>query len=649
LRERIGVIDRRGESEPPSNGGRRVNTGAVLAQMAMLLLLSFPAWPQAALVDLTSLSLEDLMNTKVSSVSKTEKKLSRTASAIFVITAADIARSGATNIPDLLRMVPGVDVAQINGNTWAISVRGLNGQFSHELLVLVDGRNVYTPTFGGVLWDTLDLPLEDIERIEVIRGPGATVWGANAVNGVINIITKKAAQTQGGMLVAGAGNLDQGFGTAQYGGGLGKNTNYRVFTKYFNQDHLPAAGGGVGFDGWHLLRGGFRTDSQLSGKDNITFEGDLYAGHENSPETPNINVKVPLSGGVLSSTWDHVVSARSDTRLQISFDRYKRNDILTETRHTAAVDFQHHYLWGDRQDIVWGGGYRFTTSNTVATLSSIPPHLNMQLFSAFFQDEVALVPERVYVTLGTKLEHNQYTGFNLMPSARVSWTPSTRQMFWAAISRAERTPAEFDNSVSPNFKDEGAIAYEAGYRTTIGRDLSIDVATFYTTYDHQRTTEPTPAPAALLFTFQNLMHGEAHGFEIAANWKVTDRWSLSPGYAFEQIHMHLKAPSQDTSSVFEDEGSSPVHSAQVRSHVNLRHDVSWDVSVYFVDRLKSGGAPAYTRLDTGLTWRWTEALSMSVVGQDLWKDRHLEFVDNAGRVRSTLMKRSVYAKLTWQF
>ena len=691
MRRRIGVISPRGESEPASNGGRRVNTGLVPAQIAMLLLfMTFPAWPQAP-PDLTSLSLEDLMNTKVTSVSKTEQRISRTASAIFVITAADIARSGATNIPDLLRMVPGVDVAQINANTWAISARGLNGRFSNELLVMVDGRNVYTPTFGGVLWDTLDLPLEDIERIEVIRGPGAAVWGANAVNGVINIITKKAAETKGGMLVTGAGNLDQGFGTVQYGGGLGKNTNYRVFTKYLNQGHLPAAGGAVGFDGWHLLRGGFRTDSQLSRKDNLMVEGDLYTGQENSPTTflpsvtspglQNIDSEVPLSGGFLSSTWDHAISARSDTRLQISFDRYKRRDILTEARHTVAVEFQQHFLWGDRQDIVWGGSYRFTASDTRGNLTASfsPPDFNMQIFSAFFQDEVALVPNRLYFTVGTKLEHNPYTGFNLMPSARVSWTPSTPQMFWAAISRAVRTPAESDTSVranvggfpgpggtpvllafvgNPNFDDEGATAYEAGSRTTVAHDLSIDVAAFYTAYDHQQTTEPaaaffenSPAPAhtVLPFTFQNLEHGEAHGFEIAANWKVTDRWRLSPGYAFEQIHLHLEAPSQDTSAVFDDEGTTPVHSAQLRSHVDLRHGISWDVSGYFVDRLKSGGAPAYTRLDTGLTWRWTEALSMSVVGQDLWKDRHVEFVDDSGSVRSTLIKRSIYGKLTWQF
>jgi iron complex outermembrane receptor protein len=691
LRRRIGVISPRGESEPASNGGRRVNTGVVLAQIAMLLLLSFPAWPQATPPDLTSLSLEDLMNTKVTSVSKTEQRISRTASAIFVITAADISRSGATNIPDLLRMVPGVDVAQINANTWAISARGLNGRFSNQLLVMVDGRTVYTPTFGGVLWDTLDLPLEDIARIEVIRGPGGTAWGANAVNGVINIITKKAAETQGGMLVAGAGNLNQGFGTVQYGGGLGKNTSYRVFTKYLNQGHLPAAGGAVGFDGWHLLHGGFRTDSHLSRKDNLTVEGDLYTGQESSPATflpsvtspglQNIDFAVPLSGGFLSSTWDHAVSARSDTRLQVSFDRYKRDDRLTEERNTFAIDFQHHFVWGSRQDIVWGGGYRYSGSDTRGNLTASfsPPDLGMQLFSTFFQDEVALVPSKLYVTLGTKLEDNHYTGFTWMPSARVSWTPTTRHMFWAAISRADRTPAESDASVraniggfpgaggtpvllafvgNPRFKNEELMAYELGYRVTLSTHLSMDFATYYSDYDHQGTTEPAepffetaPSPPHLVlpFTFQNLMHGEAHGLEIAANWKVTDRWMLSPGYAFEQIHLHLDATSQDTSSVLQEQGSSPVHSAQLRSHLNLPHRIGWDASVFFVDRLKSGAIPSYIRLDTGLTWRWTEGLSMSVVGQNLVKDRHLEFVDDTGSIRSTLIKRSIYGKLTWQF
>ncbi len=641
--------------------------------------------------DLTDKSLEDLMNVKVTSVSKTEQTLSRTASAIFVITSEDIRRSGATNIPDLLRMVPGVDVAQVGANTWAISARGLNGRFSNELLVMVDGRNVYTPTFGGVFWDVLDLPLEDIERIEVIRGPGATIWGANAVNGVINIITRKAAETRGGMVVAGGGNLDQGFGTVQYGGGLGRRTDYRVYTKYFNQDHMPGLTSQNGADGWHLLRGGFRTDSSLSAKDTWMVQGDVYTGEERnptsvfpsvtSPGAQAIDITVPLSGGFLHSAWDHVFSARSDTTLRISFDRYKRDDVLMEQRKTFDIEFEHHFAWGARQDVVWGANYRHTDSDTHGDLgfSLNPAGVNMQLFSLFIQDEIALVPDKLYLTVGTKLDHNYYTGLNILPSARVAWTPNRHHMFWAAISKAERTPAETDTVSrinfagfpdpggtptraalvgNPRFADEGLTAYELGYRTTILEHLSIDLAAYYSHYDHQQTIEPatpffetTPSPPHFVVpvTFQNLMHGEAHGFEMAVNWKPADRWTLSPGYAFEQIHMHLDPASHDTGSVLDAEGSSPVHSAQLRSHLNLMHGIAWDASAYFMDRLRSGAGPSYTRLDTGLTWRCTEGLAMSLVGQNLLKDRHLEFVDATGSVRSTLIKRSAYAKLTWKF
>jgi iron complex outermembrane recepter protein len=665
----------------------------VLKRQALLgvsfLVLSIRGFAQSQ--DLTQLSLEDLMNTKVTSVSKKEQSLSRTASAIFVISAEDIRRSGATNIPDLLRMVPGVDVAQINANTWAISARGLNDRFSNELLVLLDGRNVYTPTFGGAFWDVLDVPLEDIDRIEVIRGPGGTIWGANAVNGVINIITKKAAQTQGGMVVAGAGNLDQGFGTAQYGGRLGKSTDYRVYTKYFNQDHMPGLGGQEGADGWHLLRGGFRVDSTLSPKDTLTVQGDVYSGEEGNPSAflPSVTSPapvdivrtVPLSGGFIQSVWDHSFSTRSDTTFSVFFDRYKRDDELMEQRNTFAFEFQHHIALGSRQDFIWGANYRNTDSDSHGdfAFSLNPPDINMQLFSLFVQDEIALVPDKLYLTGGVRLDHNYYTGFNVLPNARASWTRNTRQMFWAAISLANRTPAETDTASrisfggfpgpggipalaalvgNPHFDDEALIAYETGYRTTVLKNLSIDFAAYYSAYSHQETTEPaapffesTPAPPHLVFplTYENLMHGHAPGFEAAVNWKATDRWMLSPGYAFEQIHMHLDPTSHDTGSVLDAEGNSPVNSAQLRSHFDLVHGVTWDASTYFVDRLRSREVPSYTRLDTGLTWRWTEGLAMSVVGQNLVKDRHLEFVDDSGSMRSTLIKRSAYAKFTWQF
>lgn len=635
------------------------------------------------------MSLEDLMNVQVTTASKTEQKLSRVAAAVFVISQDDIKKSGATNIPDLLRMVPGIDVAQINANTWAISARGLNDRFSNELLVMVDGRTVYTPTFGGVLWDTLDLPLEDIERIEVIRGPGGSVWGANAVNGVINIITKKAADTPGVMVVAGGGNLDQGSGTTQYGGSVEGNTNYRIYTKYFNESQQADPAGQPGGDGWHMLRGGFRMDTALSSKDTLTVQGDLYTGEEGqtspflpsvtSPALIDVNTQFNLSGGYLQGIWNRVYSPRSDITLQISYDHYKRDDVLMETRDTLNIDFQHHFLWGDRQNVVWGLGYRYTTSTSDGTLavSLNPADYKTQVFSSFIQDEIALAPERFYLTVGTKLEHNAYTGFNLMPSVRATWTPTTHHMFWAAISKADRTPAEIDTSIrlnfggftgsggtpvlesligNPNFQNEEAIAYEMGYRATVSNRLSLDLTAYFNSYTHQETTEPVPeflepdpAPPHFVMaeTYENLMNGEAHGIEAAAKWKVMDRWTISPGYAFEEIHMHLAPTSQDTTSIMDAEGTSPRHSAQLRSNVDLPHHWAWDTSAYFVDRLASGNVPSYTRLDSQLTWNWKKMLTVSLVGQNLLKDHHLEFVDDSGSVESTLEKRSAYVKIVW--
>jgi iron complex outermembrane receptor protein len=660
-----------------------------LAVATILASSSLPAWSQQSSADLTNRSLEDLMNIEVTSVSKTEQPLSRTAAPVFVITQEDIRRSGALNIPDLLRMVPGVEVAQINANTWAISARGFNAQFSNELLVLLDGRNVYTPTFGGVTWDVVDLPIEDIERIEVIRGPGGSIWGANAVNGVINIITKKAAETPGGLVVEGGGNVNQGFATAQYGGNLGGSTDYRVFAKYFNQDHFPGLTGQDGADGWHILRGGFRTDTQISPRDTLTVEGDIYAGREGDPTTifpsvispglVDINSNVDLSEGYLQSVWNHLYSTHADTTLQISYDAHTRDDVLMENRKTFSVDFQNHIAWGERQDIVWGLGYQYSSSHTMGSLSFSlnPANLNTQVFSSFVQDEIALVPDRLYLTVGTKLEHNYFTGFGLMPSARISYAPGGHQMFWAAVSRALRTPSSLDTYSrinlagfpgpdgvpqlvslfgNPRYKDEVAIAYEAGYRTTISNRLSVDFAVYYNDYGDQGTVEPaapffeaTPAPPheVLPMTYQNLMQGETHGIEIAANWKVITRWTISPGYNFERVHMHVSSASQDTTAVPETEGSDPHAQAQLRSHFDLWRGFAWDTSAYFVDRLAFQGVPSYTRLDTGLSWQWKEGLSLSIAGQNLLKDHHLEFLDMTGATRSTEIKRGVYAKLTW--
>jgi iron complex outermembrane recepter protein len=641
--------------------------------------------------DLSNKSLEDLMNTEVTSVSKKEQKLSQVAAAIFVITQEDIRRSGATNIPDLLRMVPGLDVAQINANTWAISARGFNGEFSNDLLVMLDGRPVYTPTFSGVYWDTLDVPLEDIERIEVIRGPGGSTWGTNAVNGVINIITKKADDTRGGMVTAGGGNVDQGFGTAQYGDSLGAHTDYRVFAKYFNQDHLLNLTGQSGQDGWHALRGGFRSDSRIDSNDELSFEGDLYTGREGdignrftsfaSPGVESVFAEANVSGGYLQADWMHRYANGAGTSLQVSFDRYSRHNSLVETRQTLNIDFQNHIPWGERQDIVWGAGYRFSSDASTGTpaFSLDPANLNTQLFSAFVQDEIALIPSRLSLSGGMKLEHDYYNGFGVMPSVHAAWKLGGQQTVWAAVSRALRTPSSKDTGaennvggfVGPgglpeviriegnsNFMNEKLIAYEAGYRAELSQRVSLDIAAYYNSYDQLQTLEPqapflelTPSPPHLVLPsmYGNLMHGETHGVELSTNWKAASHWTLSPGYAIEQIHMHLYPTSRDTQSVAAAQGSTPRNWARLDSRLDFAHGLSWDASATFNDRLTAQGTPAYTRLDTQLSWHVRESVTLRVAGQNLANDHHLEFLNGPGIAASGLMKRSAYGQVEWRF
>ena len=666
-----------------------VHAGALFLAFAAL---TAPAWPQQkAASDLTSASLEDLMNIEIVSVSKTEQKLSQAASAVFVITQEDIRRSGALNIPDLLRMVPGLDVAQIDSNTWAISARGFNARFANELFVMVDGRSVYTETFGGVYWDVLNLPLEDIERIEVIRGPGGSVWGANAVNGVINIVTKKSSETHGVSVVSGGGNVTQGSGTVQFGGHLGASSDFRAYTQYFNNDHFSSPAGQDGGDGWHLLQGGFRTDSSLSPKDTLKLEGDLYASREGqptntfpsvtSPATVPLQLQVDLSGGFLQGVWNRQISPRSDTTLQVSYNQYERDDQLREARNTFDVTFQHHLRVGAMHDVVWGAEVRDSQSNTDGNLfiSFVPAERHTHLFGVFAQDEIAVVPDRFTITVGTKVEYNTYTAINVMPTARAAWTPTVNQALWVAVSDAVRSPSDIDESLrasaasftepngtqaivsvvgNPRIDDESLIAYELGYRKIIHSRLSLDFAAYYNDYGHQETVEPaapfsvdSPPPTHLIvpFIFKNWMHGETHGFELAASWKVTNWWTLNPGYAFETIHMHLAPQSQDTSSQAGAEGSSPDHSAQLRSHVALPHGFSWDTSAYFVDRLTDPQIPSYTRLDSELSWRFAEKARLGIVGQNLLRDRHVEFVDTTEDARTTLIKRSVYAQLSCQF
>jgi iron complex outermembrane recepter protein len=642
--------------------------------------------------DLANTSLEDLMNVEVTTVSKKEQALSRTAAAVFVITQEDIERSGATSIPDVLRIVPGLNVAQINASTWAISARGLNGQFSNELLVLIDGRNVYTPSFGGVFWDTVDLPLENIERIEVIRGPGAAVWGENAVNGVVNIIRKKAGDTKGGLLSMGGGNTDVDFATLQYGSSITKRFDYRVHAKYFDNHDMRGIEGGDAGDGWHMLRGGFRTDSVLSDRDSLVIEGDIYTGREGDPTYSLPSILSPglvpvqnfinVSGGYLESIWRHTSSSRSDFTLTGTYDAYERGDLLNDHRRTEGADFRQHYELSDRHELVWGATYRHTSgeSDSGTWVSLTPPNQTENIFSVFVQDEIVVVHDRLYVTLGSKFENNTYSGFAAMPTARALYQLNRRQSAWAAVSRAVRSPAETDVSLrtsvgattlpdgtiaaissfgNPHIKDEGLVAYEAGYRTMITPRLSLDLAAYYNDYDNQISDEPespfietTPQPTHLVLPTidKNLSYGETHGAEAWLKWKANDRWTIDWSYNFERIHMHRAAGSQDFSTGPDSEGSTPRQQARVQSAVDLTPRLSWNLAAGFMDRLEAQNVPSYTRLDTGLIWRIRHNIRLGVYGQNLLRDRHLEYFDPAGSsTRATLIRRSGYAKLTWWF
>jgi iron complex outermembrane receptor protein len=659
--------------------------------VSLLASLATPAWPQQKPLDLTDESLENLMNIEVTSVSKKEQRLSNVAAAIFVITTEDIRRSGATNIPDLLRMVPGMDVAQTNSNTWGISARGFNGQFADKLLVLIDGRTVYSPIFSGVFWDAQEIPLETIERIEVIRGPGATVWGSNAVNGVINIITKSARDTVGTLISAGGGTHEQGSGTGIYGGRIGDAGAYRIFASDLNDGHFPRPAGPSGQDAWDSVHGGFRADATLSTKDSLTVQGDFFDGTAGETDSIPISISPPVtavvalqerfSGWDVLSRWNHVASPRSETSLQVYFDRTNHGDATFGLAvNTFDIAFQHHVAWGSRQDFVWGLGYRLNSDDTASTFRVVfnPADRRTQLLNSFVQDEITILPNRVSATLGVKLEHDDYVGFGWEPSGRLVWNMGKRNMLWGAISRALRTPDRSDTAVranrlavpgpnnlpllvsvfgNPDEQDVSLNAFEAGYRNQLTDRTSLDLTIFYNDYDYLRSTEPgapfletNPAPLHFVapLTFANGIYGETHGIEASANWRITDRWTLSPGYAFLAMHLHRGAASQDTTTVPATEGAVPNHQAQLRSHVDLPRRLQWNASAYFVGRLSAQAVPSYTRLDTNLIWDPVEHFSIKLVGQNLLQDRHQEF-SPAQTALSTLVKRSFYVQLTAQF
>lgn len=638
--------------------------------------------------DLTQISLEDLMNVEVTSVSKKEQKLGSAGAAIFVISQEDIRRSGASNIPDLLRMVPGVNVAQMSASTWAISIRGFNDVFADKVLVLIDGRSVYNPITSGVSWDQQDVPLEDIERIEVIRGPGGTVWGANAMNGVINIITKNSKNTQGGIVSTGGGSQTIADGFAQYGGAIGSDGTYRVFAKSFEIDSSTLPSGGSAQDGWKSVHAGFRSDWVLSPRDTVTVQGDLLETREGQNLTAVVPAALPLeetftdrfgtSEGNVLARWNHTLENGSDTSLQIYDDHSSTFSLGSRDRqNTVDLDFQHHLSLGSRQDIVWGLGSRVADLDMGPGygIVYVPSGRTDVLLSTFFQDQVKITSTLSF-TFGSKFEHNSYTGFEFEPSGQLVWNPTARQSVWLSAARAIRQPDAVDSSIrdeaatfptvpgffgvvdaigNPVQRTERLNDFEAGYRIQATARLSLD-ATAYLSYYHDLRTAEELAPyfvtapgqpyLVLPVIFQDIGNARAYGGELFVDWKPIDRWRLSSGYS--RLRMVFSKNTANVDTEVGDLGTgTPEQQFQVRSALNLPHHFEWDSSVAYVGRL-AAGIPAYTRVDTRLGWRINEHVDFSAVGQNLLSPRHAEFPDDVG-LNHVLIARSVFAKVTFRF
>src|SRR5213594_3253563 len=605
---------------------------------------------------LKKLSIEQLMNLQVTSVSKRPERLSQTASAIQVITQEDIRRSGASSLAEALRLAANLQVAQIDSRQWAISARGFNGTTANKLLVLIDGRTVYTPLFSGVFWDVEEVPLADIDRIEVISGPGATLWGANAVNGVINVITKDAKDTQGLLLSGGGGSEQRGFGTVRYGGRLGSTVRARIYGRGFDRASTLLPSGQDAADGWHLWQGGFRMDWDAASVNRVTLQGDLYDGRIGQLTAGDVGV----SGGNVVAKWSHTISEGSSLAAQLYYDRTHRHipGTFGEDLDTYDVDVQHAARLGARQDVVWGLGYRLINDRVAnsSMLAFLPPGVARQWFSGFVQDEIALVPNRLHVALGTKIEHNDYVGFEVQPSGRVNWRPSPSGTLWAAVSRALRSPSRIDRELfapaqppyflagGPGFHSEEELAYELGYRHQRGA-LALSVATFYSRYHGLRSVEqvnpPTPSPAVIA----NGQYGESYGAEVTADYLITKGWRVRAGHTELRIHIWPNPGSTDTTRGAS-ESQTPDRQFFLFSSLDLPAHLRLDAGMRAIDDITRQQVPGYAELNAKLTWQPTPQLDLSLVGQNLLHDRHAEFGAPATRRE---IERGVYGLVEWRF
>jgi iron complex outermembrane receptor protein len=642
--------------------------------------------------DLSGATLEQLtqIQISVSSFARKEEDLWKTPAAVYVITHEDIARSAATSIPELLRGVPGLQVAQINASTWAISARGFNSAYSDKLLVLIDGRTVYSEVFAGALWDQIDLPLDDIERIEIIRGPGAAVWGTNAVNGVVNIITKRTRSTMGLRSSGSVGRINEST-FLRYGGTLGRRAQYRGYAGYVNREPFELPSGKPAFDGEDTVRAGGRLDWQRSGSDWITTSGDLYGGHLKDQFRPDITLPVgpngqahdSISGGYLLSRWEHKAAA-SDSAAQVYFDDQSRRELAADVRsRTSDIDVQDHIALGRRNDLVAGAELRYTSDHVAGnSLPVIRPNYRDYLADGFVQDEIQIVPQHLTATLGSKIQDGTLAGFQVQPSARLLWAPDVQQSIWIAISRAAVAPAIQDRYVriplnlgtteglpftaifegNPAIKPEEVIAYEAGYRRKLPRSVTFDLATFYNVNDRiQSFSEigpaliPAPEPhLALQFIYGNGYRARTGGFEASLAWKPGTTVAFQANYTWMQAHT---AQTEPGTSVITDSWSSPRNTASGTASWRFATNFSANTFVSYIGSYPAlfleGGSeivPAYTRFDLHVAYKLAHSIELDAGGTNLLTPRHIEFGSGSTAVvLPSYVPRSLFIRGKWSF
>ncbi len=645
-------------------------------RLLLLLLIALSCGAQ----DLGNASLEELMDIQVTSASKKDQKLSHTAAAIFVITQEDIRRSGASNLPGVLMMAPGLQVARIDDTRWAIASRGFDGEYSNKMLVLVDGRSVYDPIFSGVHWDSQNVPLEDIDRVEVIRGPGGSIWGSNAMNGVINVITKSAGATTGGLVRGGTGTDSDFSALIRYGGAIGS-TAYRLYSESFSRNPLGnESGAGSGSD-WRTLTLGFRSDSLLRNGDTLSLQGQAqrftYGETDQlvSAQPPYVTVAdvgYRASTEYLLAKWKHTSAGNYGMSLQAYFDGAQRSAAGVEMKNRIFdVEFQNRQRLGPRQDLIWGAGLR--SANVLdqsPAFQFFASQWNLTA-SAFVQDEIEWKADRLYLTLGGKLEGSNFDGIGFQPDLRFIFLASQRHSFWFSISGARRTPAVFERTAdttsailgldgtisaitfrgNPSIQSEHMWGREIGYRLQPSRKIAIDSTAFYNTYSQLQSIEnlpPGPASAQSIQTqFANGHRAETYGAEVAGTWNVTSRWRAAMSYSWLRVHVGDLAGHPYW--LYEsDATNNPHHQFQFHSSLKLRRNVDFDTALYHVGPIEAQGLGSHDRLDSRLAWRFREDVELALVGQNLLGYRQIEF-RSEGYTQAQESRRNIFAKLTWIF